>query len=53
LRWVAAGEETDEEDQVCESEKSEADPEVEEEMAVERGAVGTGVAGKRPRGVRD
>lgn len=49
LRWVAAGEETGEEDEVSEGEEGEGDPEVEEEMVVECRAVGTGVGGKIPR----
>jgi hypothetical protein len=46
LRWVAAGEETEEEDQVGEGDESEGDPEVEEEMVVEGGAVSAGVGGE-------
>ena len=46
LRRVAAGEEADEEDEVGEGEEGEGDPEVEEELAVERGAVGAGVGGQ-------
>jgi hypothetical protein len=48
LCWVAAGEETGHEDEVCESEEGEGDPEVEEEMMVERGAVGAGVGREEP-----
>jgi hypothetical protein len=43
---VAAGEEADEKDEVCEGEEGEGDPEVEEEMVVECGAVGAGVGGE-------
>ena len=46
---AAAGEEADEEDEVGESEEGEGDPEIEEEMVVERGAVGAGVGGEEPR----
>jgi hypothetical protein len=46
---VTAGQETKEEDEVCKGEEGEGDPEVEEEMVVEREAVGAGVGGERPR----
>jgi hypothetical protein len=49
LRWVAAREKTDEEDEVCEGEEGKRDPEIEEEMLVEGWAVGAGVVGERPR----
>ena len=45
---MTAEDEAEEEDEVCESEEGEGDPEVEEEMVVERGAVGAGVGGKEP-----
>ena len=50
---MAAGEETDEEDKVCESGESERDPEIEEELMVERGAVSTGVGGEEPGGEKE
>jgi hypothetical protein len=40
------GEESEENDEVCEGEESEGDPEIEEEMVIERGAVGAGVGGQ-------
>jgi hypothetical protein len=46
---AAAGEETYQEDEVCQGEESEGDPEVEKKMVVERGAVSAGVGGKEPR----
>ena len=45
----AAGDEAGEEDEVGEGEEGEGDPEVEEEMVVEGGAVGAGVGGERTR----
>jgi hypothetical protein len=45
---AAVGEETEEEDEVGEGEESEGDPEIEEEMVVERGAVNAGVGGEVP-----
>ncbi len=45
---MAAGEEAGEEDQVGQGEEGEGDPEVEEEVMVERGAVGAGVGGQGP-----
>ena len=53
LLWVASGEETEEEDEVCESDESEGDPEIEEELVVERGAVGAGVGGEKPGGEQE
>ena len=52
LRWVAAGEETGEEDEVCEGQEGEGDPEIEKEMVVERGAVGAGVGWGRNQGTK-
>ena len=45
---VAFAEEADQEDQVGQSDEREGDPEVEEEVVVERGAVGAGVFGQPP-----
>ena len=45
---VAFGQESDEQDQVGQSEECEGDPEVEAEVVVERGAVGAGVGGQPP-----
>jgi hypothetical protein len=46
---ASAGEKADKEEEVREDEKAEGNPEVEEEMVVERGAVGAGVGWKEPR----
>lgn len=45
---AAACKKTHEEDEVCEGEKGEGDPEVEEKMMVERRAVSAGVDGEEP-----
>jgi hypothetical protein len=50
---AAFGEEADEDDEMGEGKEGECDPEVEEEMAVERGAVGAGVEGKEPWGEQE
>lgn len=47
---VAAQDETDDQDEMRESEQSKSDPQVEEEVMVECGAVGTGVRGEEPWG---
>ena len=50
---AAVGEETEEDDEVCEGEESQGYPEVEEEVVVEREAVGAGVGGEEPRGEQE
>jgi hypothetical protein len=51
-RAMAEGK-AEEEDEVGEGEESESDPEIEEEMAVESGAVECGVGGEVPEAVRE
>jgi hypothetical protein len=46
---AASREETGEEDEMREGEKRKSNPEVQEQMAVERGAVSAGIGGERPR----
>jgi hypothetical protein len=45
---VAPGDQADEEDQVGESQECESDPEVQEEVVIQCGAVGTAIRGQQP-----
>lgn len=47
---AAAEDEAGQQNEVREGEESEGDPKIEEEMVVERGAVGAGVGGQEPWG---
>jgi len=47
---VAAKDETEEKNDVSQGEEREGDPEVEEEMVIERWAVGAGIGGEEPGG---